>query len=108
MSCPAKARLAVLVAALAGGACGPRVDCEKLCARTLACEVTFAAPDDPDGAKLRSGERTDEEACALGCAESTYVTVDGARCVDGVDTSDPATCQPEVLDCLGYAQRSAE
>lgn len=90
-------------AAIAAAACGPRVDCEKLCARTLACEVTFAAPDDPDGDKLRSGERTDEEACALGCAESPHVTVESARCIDAVDTSDPDVCQRPVLDCLGYA-----
>ena len=103
-----RALAAASLFAVAGPGCGPRVDCEKLCARTLACEVTFAAPDDPDGEKLASGERTDEEACAIGCEESTYVTVDGARCVDGVDTSDPEACQPEVLDCLGYTPASSE
>lgn len=94
--------LAAVVLLAAGAGCGPRVDCALLCQRTLACEVSFAAPDDPTGEKITSGERSDEEACRLGCEESPFVTVESATCIDGLDTSDPAQCQEETLACLGY------
>jgi hypothetical protein len=81
--------------------CGPHVDCDALCARTLACEVTFAASDDPTGAKIKSGERTDAQACAIGCNENPVVTVDTARCVDAVTITDAATCQEPVKTCFG-------
>lgn len=104
MNCPSSGRRAgllfVSVAALAGCP-SASVDCDALCARTLACEVTFGPADDPDGAKIIAGERTDAESCALGCAESPTVTVDNALCVDGLEiTSDPALCQDDVLRCL--------
>jgi len=84
--------------------CAPSIDCDALCARTLACEVTFGPSDDPDGAKIASGERTDEQSCAIGCEESPRVTVDNARCIDALEiTTDPAQCQPDVMDPLGLA-----
>ncbi len=77
------------------------VDCSALCARTLACEVTFAPADDPDGLKIVAGERTDAESCALGCKESPVVTVEHAACVDSLTiTGDAAACQDDVLTCL--------
>ena len=81
--------------------CGPHVDCDALCARTLACEVTFAASDDPTGAKIKSGERTDAQSCALGCEANPVVTVDSARCVDAVTITDAAACQVPVKTCFG-------
>lgn len=98
--------LPVLFAAGALGATGcPGVDCEALCQRTLACEVTFAPSDDPDEQKVDSGERTELESCARGCEESPTVTVDSASCVDTVEvTGDPAQCQPAVVECLGLTE----
>jgi hypothetical protein len=88
-----------------GAACTPDIDCDALCARTLACEVTFGPSDDPDGARIASGERSDAESCALGCEESPRVTVDNARCIDELTiTDDPASCQNGVMECLGLAQ----
>ena len=90
----------------AGSSCAPSIDCEALCARTLACEVTFGPSDDPDGSRLAAGERTDAESCAIGCEESPRVTVDNARCIDALEiTTDPAQCQPQVMECLGLADQ---
>jgi hypothetical protein len=102
----ARPALAVALAAgLVGSAagCGPRVNCENLCVRTLACEVTFAPSDDVNGDKIKNGERTDEESCALGCEENPAVTVESAACVDDVTNAetDPGTCQEKVLACFG-------
>jgi hypothetical protein len=101
-------RFALVVAStvVAGGvgSCTPEVDCNALCARTLACEVTFGPSDDPDGERIASGERTDAESCALGCEESPRVTVENARCIDGLQiTDDAGACQPQVMECLGLA-----
>jgi hypothetical protein len=94
-----------LLAASASTSCAPSIDCDALCARTLACEVTFGPSDDPNGDKIDSGERSDEESCRLGCEESPRVTVDNARCIDALEiTSDPAQCQPQVMECLGLAE----
>jgi hypothetical protein len=84
-------------------ACGPTVNCENLCARTLACEVSFAPSDDIEGAKIANGERTDAESCALGCQENPVVTVESAACVDGVtnESTNPNECQAPVLACFG-------
>lgn len=82
--------------------CGPSVDCELLCQRTLACEVTFEAPDDPDEERVASGERTELESCTLGCEASPLVDVDSASCIDEVDTRDANVCQEEVLTCLEF------
>jgi hypothetical protein len=83
----------------------PSVDCEALCQRTLACEVTFAPSDDPDEVQVASGARSELESCALGCAESPTVTVEAAACVDGVEiTGNAALCQPPVIDCLGLTE----
>lgn len=83
--------------------CAPEVNCENLCQRTLACEVSFAPSDDIQGDKVKSGERTDLESCALGCGENPAVTVESAQCVDEITnkTSDPVQCQAPVLDCFG-------
>jgi hypothetical protein len=92
----------VLAAVGLSTSCTPEVDCGALCARTLACEVTFGPTDDPEGQKITSGERTDDESCAVGCEESPLVTVDNARCIDALQiTSDPEQCQQQVMDCLG-------
>jgi hypothetical protein len=91
----------VSVVVTTASSCGPTVNCENLCQRTLACEVTFAAPDDPDGERVESGERTELESCVLGCDASPLVSVETATCVDGVDTGDAAACQDDVLSCLG-------
>lgn len=96
--------LPLVVVCVLGSACGPSVNCENLCRRTLACEVEFAAPDDPDGALVESGERSELESCVLGCEASALVTVESASCVDEVDTSDAAECQDDVLACLGRAE----
>ena len=90
---------ALALAALTS-ACGPSVDCELLCQRTLACEVTFGAPDDPDEALVASGDRTELESCPFGCQASPLVSVDTASCVDEVDTRDASVCQEQVLTCL--------
>ena len=90
-------------------ACEPAIDCNALCARTLACEVTFGPSDDPSGEKVKSGERSDAESCRVGCEESPRVTVDNARCIDGLTiSSDPAQCQGDVMACLGLADALAE
>ena len=93
-----------LATPLLGGGCGEaEVNCENLCIRTLACEVTFGPSDDPEGALIASGERTAEQSCALGCEENPAVTPESALCVDEVTNADtnPATCQPPVLECFG-------
>lgn len=98
------ALVGTLVASLGAGAgCGPVVNCENLCTRTLLCEVSFAPSDDLDGARIRSGERTDAESCRLGCEENPAVTVESARCVDEItdETTDPFQCQQPVLSCFG-------
>jgi hypothetical protein len=84
-------------------ACAGEVNCEKLCLHTFACEVTFAPSDDIEGEKITSGERTEEQACALGCQEHPAVTVESARCVDEITaaSTDPAACQEPVLACFG-------
>ena len=93
-----------LSSAVLATSCAPSIDCDALCARTLACEVTFGPSDDPDGTKNENRERTDEESCREGCEESPRVTVDNARCIDGLEiTSDPAQCQVQVMECLGLA-----
>jgi hypothetical protein len=99
-----RAVLATLAAAaqLLAVGCGPTVDCELLCQRTLACEVTFEAPDDPDEQRVASGERTEQESCMLGCQASPLVDVDTARCIDDLDTRDANVCQAQVLSCLEY------
>lgn len=94
--------------AMAGASGCPSVDCEALCQRTLACEITFAPSDDPDEQKVESGERTELASCALGCEESPTVTVESAACVDGVEiTADPAACQLPIAECLGIADALA-
>ena len=80
--------------------CGNTIDCEALCARTLACEVTFDAPDDPSGQKIEDGTRTDENGCLLGCEAHPLVNETSAACIDGLDTRDPSVCQDEVLACF--------
>jgi hypothetical protein len=102
-------RLTTLLVPVALGAAGcPSVDCEALCQRTLACEVTFAPSDDPDELKVDTGERTALQSCALGCEESPTVTVESASCIDELEiTGDPAQCQPGVVDCLGLSEALA-
>lgn len=102
-------RLPALLVPIALGAAGcPSVDCEALCQRTLACEVTFAPTDDPDELQVDSGARTALESCALGCQESPTVTVESASCIDALEISgDPAQCQPGVIDCLGLGDALA-
>ncbi len=96
--------LAVCLAiACAAGCLGQEVNCENLCAHTLACEVSFSPADDADGKKLASGERTDAASCALGCEENPRVTVDAAKCVDAVPVTTPEQCQAPVLACLGVS-----
>jgi hypothetical protein len=103
---PALLLCAAAFCASTATSCAPAIDCEALCARTLACEVTFGPSDDPDGAKIKSGERSDDESCAIGCEESPRVTVDNARCIDALEiTSDPAQCQAQVMECLGLAEQ---
>lgn len=102
-------RLSALLVPVALGAAGcPSVDCEALCQRTLACEVTFAPSDDPDEQKVDNGDRTALESCALGCQESPTVTIDSASCIDELEvTGDPAQCQPGVVGCLGLSDALA-
>ncbi len=90
-----------LAAAIAGAGCGPTVDCNILCQRTIACEVSFQPKDDPTEEKVAAGERTELESCELGCQESPLVTVDSATCIDGVEARDANVCQEQVLQCLG-------
>jgi hypothetical protein len=81
------------------------VDCETLCEKTLACEIAFAPGDDPDEAKIISGERSELESCTLGCEESPTVTVESAGCIDTVAPSDDVdVCQPPIMNCLGLAE----
>jgi hypothetical protein len=97
-----RAVLFVVVTAAIGG-CGSQVDCAALCQHTLACEVTFATSDDPDGSRIASGERTDVEDCRAGCEENPVVTVESAQCVDAetAKSTDPDVCQKPVLHCFG-------
>lgn len=85
--------------------CGPTVNCENLCARTMVCQVTFAPEDDLEGAKVESGERSAAESCALGCADQPAVTPESAGCVDAATdaSQDPAVCQETVLACFDAA-----
>src|SRR5581483_4443098 len=84
-------------------ACGQVVSCENLCAHTQVCNVTFRPRDDEDGAKIRSGARTVDQDCVLGCEENPAVTAASARCIDDVTakSTDPNVCQQPVLQCLG-------
>ncbi|OGQ23915.1 MAG: hypothetical protein A2138_10910 [Deltaproteobacteria bacterium RBG_16_71_12] len=93
----------LLAIAPLSAACGPTVNCENLCARTMVCQVTFAPSDDLEGEKIDSGERTAAESCALGCADQPAVTLESAACVDeATDASqEPAVCQDTVLACFG-------
>ncbi len=101
---PRLALVSALLVPLAAQTACSSVDCEALCQRTLACEITFAPGDDPNGQLVDSGERSALESCALGCAESPTVTVESAACVDGVEINgDPALCQRPVAECLGVA-----
>lgn len=80
------------------------VDCETLCEKTLACDIAFAPGDDPDEAKIISGERSELESCTLGCEESPTVTVESAGCIDTVAPSDDvAVCQAPIMQCLGLS-----
>ena len=80
------------------------VDCETLCEKTLACEIAFAPGDDPDEAKVVSGERSELESCTLGCEESPTVTVESASCIDTVAPSDDVdACQAPIMQCLGLS-----
>ncbi len=101
--------LLVTLLATVGSACGDQVNCENLCLHTLPCEVTFAPLDDLEGDKIASGERSDAESCALGCADNSAITVEGALCVDEVTAADrdPSTCNANVLECLGAELVSA-
>jgi hypothetical protein len=94
---------AALLAVAASGCPSDSVDCEALCARLLACNVTLAPTDDPDLEKVASGERTDPESCALGCADSPVVTVENAACVDDVDITGDQVCQDNLMGCLGLS-----
>ena len=94
----------VVVAAAGLSGC-QHVDCEALCQRTLACEVSFAPSDDPSEERVELGERTSLQSCALGCEESPTVTVESASCVDELDIGgDPAQCQADVLTCFGLQE----
>lgn len=101
---------AALSATALGASCGPNVNCENLCTRTLLCQVTFAPKDDLEGEKIANGERTAAESCALGCADQPAVTPESATCVDeATDASqDPAVCQDTVLACFGADIAQAE
>jgi hypothetical protein len=63
--------------------------------------VTFAPADDPNLTKVKSGERSEEESCALGCEENPAVTVERAACLEDIDVEAPEVCQPKVAECLG-------
>lgn len=96
--------LFVVVCALSPAlGCGETVDCGALCDRTIACEVTFDAPDDPNGSRINDGTRTQRDACILGCEAHPVVDVESAACVDALETQDPTVCQERVLDCFGLA-----
>ena len=86
--------------ALSTAACSP-VDCDAVCDRTLACGVSFDAPDDPDGARIRSGERSEAESCVLGCQTSPLVDHEAARCIADVRPGDAEVCEDQVAACLG-------
>jgi hypothetical protein len=97
-------RLVACVVVVVSAACGgPQVSCENLCAHTQACNVTFRPTDDEDGALIRSGARTTDQDCVLGCQENPAVTVASANCIDTATakSTDPAVCQAPVLACLG-------
>jgi hypothetical protein len=85
------------------------VDCEALCQRTLACEVTFAPSDDPAEELVARGDRTALQSCVLGCSESPTVTLESAACIDDLTIGgDPAECQPGVVTCLGVQDAIAD
>jgi hypothetical protein len=93
----------VVAAAPITSACGSQVSCANLCQHTQACNVTFRPTDDEDGALIRSGARSTDQDCVLGCEENPAVTVDSAKCIDDATakSADPAVCQAPVLACLG-------
>ncbi|MBI1947386.1 MAG: hypothetical protein HYS27_16955 [Deltaproteobacteria bacterium] len=93
----------VVAAAALASSCGPKVNCENLCTRTMLCQITFAPLDDLEGEKIDSGERTAAESCALGCEDQPAVTPESAACVDEATNAsqDPAICQDTVLACFG-------
>lgn len=99
--------LASFTGSVVATGCGKRVNCEALCARMLACDVAFFAPDDPNGEKVRNGERDDLESCTLGCQESNLVTIDSASCIDELDVGNPDVCQLPTLNCLGVDPNDA-
>ncbi len=92
------------MAAIGSSGC-QQVDCEALCQRTLACEVSFAPSDDPSEERVERGERTALQSCARGCEESPTVTVESASCIDELEIGgDPAQCQTAVATCLGVEE----
>ena len=102
--------IALLGAAPYLASCGPSVNCENLCTRTMLCQVTFAPKDDLEGERIANGERTAAESCALGCADQPAVTPESAACVDDAtdQSRDPAVCQDTVLACFGASIAQAE
>jgi hypothetical protein len=85
------------------------VDCEAVCQRTLACEVTFAPLDDPAEERVARGDRTALQSCTLGCSDSPTVTPESAACIDDLTIGgDPAQCQSGVVTCLGVQDAIAD
>jgi hypothetical protein len=88
---------------IGAGACG-QPDCEKVCVRTLPCNLTFAPGDDPQLRKVESGERTAQGSCEQGCRESLTVDENREQCLLAVTTQDVGRCRAQLLECLGSSQ----
>jgi hypothetical protein len=89
---------ALAFAAVWGG-CGQTVNCENLCARTLACGVTFGSADETVQERIDAGELSEAEGCSIGC-EEREVNVETASCIDAVPVTSVAECQDPVLACI--------
>lgn len=100
-------RLALSVLVLAFTACGARVDCEKLCARTLACAVTFKVETTTSPAEESTNAAGLEE-CTAGCENDPRVTVEAASCIDDLEVGDPSQCQVPVLACLDLKENDPD
>jgi hypothetical protein len=85
--------------AIVTAGCGQTVNCENLCARTLACGVTFGSADETVQERIDAGELSESEGCLIGC-EEREVNVETASCIDAVPVTSVAECQDPILACI--------
>jgi hypothetical protein len=64
--------------------------------------------DQSGGTPNADAGAADLDGCASGCENDPRVTVDAARCIDGIEVGDRAQCQQPVLACLGADEMASD